>query len=225
MVYSPLSYIIVSDALIKRFCREESICFWASMAIISPIGTDESFLFDCSLSRFLKKEYANKRDSRLLFSFKSPYGINKLYFGSKLSFKELEADFVCSKKNIEDYLKTLIEETKQELANIEKNIQGSVRTSLLSRILFPFKRDHFQQKGVYYGYVVKSEILGDMTRRLGFENNVLNADVKKGYVMVSFDPRNFVYHGLIVDKSVRLDVYRKLLNHELLISTLHGTSL
>lgn len=220
MVCTPLSYITVNDTLIKRFCSEESICFWASIAIISPVNTDESFLFDCSLSRFLKKEYADKRDSRLLFSFKSPYGINELYFGSKLGFKELETDFICTKKNIEDYLRTLMEETKQDLAYIERDIQRSERPGLLSRILFPFRRDHFQQKGVYYGRVLRYQILGDMIRRLGFENDTLNADVKKGYVIVSIDPRRLVYHGLVVDKSVRLDVYRRLLDHDRLINAL-----
>jgi hypothetical protein len=210
----------VSDELLAKHCEGSSTCFWATMALINPYESKDIYFFDCSMYAFVKKEYLDKVESRLLLSFKSPFDLDKLYYGSKLSYKVLSTNTNCSKLEIEKYVSSLINSVETGIAKTHEKLSKMPKRRLFLRFLIPVKDESEQVRGEYYGLLTKESIIREMINIMGYRNGVLSANVKPAHVLISLDTSRLEFQGLIMGKQVKLNAYRKLIDIPSLLRTL-----
>lgn len=190
------------------------------MALINPHEASDLYLFDCSMYTVVKEEYANKYETRLLLSFKIPFELNEIYFGSKLTYRVLAAATNCLKSDIETYIESLLMNIKTNIDQTHEKLAKMPKRRHFLRFLVPIKDESERVRGEYYGLLAKESIIKEMINTIGYENRVLKANVRNAHVLISVDPLRHEFHGLILNKHVKLNAYRKLIDIPLLLKTL-----
>lgn len=215
-----MQYIAVGDGILRKFCGLDQICFWTPMALVNPAYTKDLFLFDCTLFRYVKDQFIDRIECRLLVSFKSPLSIEDIYYGGNLGYKELHPSTNCDKEDVESYIATLLQSMNKEIKDLRDALTDRQRKKLSSRVLSFLRREYSDLKAIYYGSLVKARIMMDMIERLGYRNNTLNANVRGSFVLVSLDPKRDEYRALVIDRDIKLGAYRSLLDKERLMDAL-----
>ncbi|MEM4717736.1 MAG: hypothetical protein QXE81_03130 [Desulfurococcaceae archaeon] len=212
-------YVHVHEDLVRKNCEDGKICFWVKIALLNPSGTGDLYIFDCSISKFLRKEYTDKLDSRLLLSFKSPIGINSIQYGSKMGFQEISNTYPCTIEDIENYISRLLEELEIQLSKTKEEFSKVSKSRWMSRFLFPSRGDYHVLKGVFYGQLMRSKIINDLVTKLGFKEKILYANLTKANILLSLNPRKKIINGLILNKLVKLAVHSKIVDIDALLAS------
>ncbi|MEL9999828.1 MAG: hypothetical protein QXY82_00695 [Desulfurococcaceae archaeon] len=214
-----MSYIDVDEKLLRKHCSDDKICFWNHVVLINPIGSDDTYIFDCALYKLLKTEFEEYPDARLLLAFKSPIALYQLHFASQLHYKRLP-EVACDKEEVESYIRNtlkIIDEMVEEARSLVARPSGKEQ---FLRFIIPARTDRAVARGVYYGLLVKRSILDEMVSRLGYEGGSLKANVKAVYVLHSVDLSKKAFTALIRDKSVKLNAHSKMVNLNALLKAL-----
>ncbi|MEM0368744.1 MAG: hypothetical protein QXN57_04810 [Desulfurococcaceae archaeon] len=215
-----MSFINVDNELRSKYCREGNVCFWATVALINPYETNNLYVFDCSMYTVVKKEYADKHESRLLLSFKIPFELNEIYFGSKLDYRILPANTSCLKSDIEKYIESLLANIRTSIDQTHEKLSKMPKRGRFLRFLVPIRDESERVKGEYYGLLTKESMIREMISIIGYEGRVLKANVRNAHILISVDPSKQEFHGLLLNKNIKLNAYRKLIDIPLLLKTL-----
>lgn len=214
-------YIAISENLVEKYCGSEKLCFWAEVALLSPHGSRDLYVFDCSMYQHVKAEYRDKPDCRMLLTFKLPIKADELAYTGEMGFHVLRGPGACDQDEISRYIASVfkhldekIEEAGRELAEL------SYQRESLRRLLPLPRGDRAVLRGVYYGLKVRRDILMDIASRLGYAKNSLNANVKSGYVLISLDPGREKYTALTLNKKTELKAYSRLLDKSSLLNAI-----
>lgn len=217
-----MSYIGVDEKLLRKFCSDSKVCFWNYVTLINPVNGDDVYFFDCALHKLLKAEFGEYPDARLLLAFKSPIGLQQLYFAGQLYYKKLP-EVVCNKEEVEDYIRKMLKAVDGMLEEARSLVAKPSEKEQFLRFIMPTRTDKAVARGVYYGLLVKRSILGEMVSRLGYESGSLKANVKAVYVLHSVDLSKKTFTALIRDKSVKLSAHSKIVDLNALLNAFESS--
>lgn len=214
-----MGYISVNEALLSKYCKDDKVCFWNSVALINPMGRDDLYIFDCSMYKLLREEYADHVDARLLLSFKSPITLSKIQFMGQLGYVRLVEDTICSKDEIEGYIKSVLRNL-EELINQSREEVAKIKSRPFSRFSLFGRGEAATLRGIYYGLLLRESMVKDMVKAMGFEEGALRSIVKKGYVLYSFNSSKKEFYGLILDKKIKLKAHDRIIDVNLLFENI-----
>ena len=211
-----MNYISAGDKLLEKYCIEPRICFWGLTAMVNPNNTNDIYFFDCSLYSMVDRKYSDKPDVRIVLSYKSPISLTGIRYGSQLEYNILPEKAVCSKDDIENCIRNTISELDRSISETLDAYKAVEKKRDI-----PFIRTiRGEIRGEYYGLLTKKSILMDLLSQLGYDGLRLDANVKPTYVLYSVDLLNRDFKALIIDKAIKLNAHKRMIDINILLESL-----
>lgn len=216
-----VSFINVDDTLLSKYC-EKSICFWGKAAMIMPfdkINKRDTYMFDCSLYKYLVQEMP---ENRFFLSFKSPISIDKVMFGGRHGFKLLGTDCVCDKEEVEKYISSVMSSIEERVASAWDQASKSLRgvKKMFLGWLIPRGAEEVEQLGRQLGVITRLRLLKDLIEMIGYRNGVLNASVTPVYVLYHLDLTKWRFSCIMGNRLMDLPAHGKLIDRQKLLQSI-----
>lgn len=213
-----LGYLSVDDRLMKK-CFESGYCFWVATGLIQPLKDSNVYGFDCFFHRYLPSEILG---DRVLLSYRLPFSsLGDLTFSHPHGLRVfLDDSKICSKTEIESYLtalKTAYLAKIRELGEKRKVEKG--KKGFIKRLVF-FGGRTSESEMEYFRSVTQYRFVTELTSLIGFRNDILNAEVRKTYILYFYEPKASSMSALVGSHEIDLPNHSKLLNHDKLLKDL-----
>jgi len=211
-----VSFLGVSDQLIRKYCSKGKKCFWGYTGLVEPTSTRELYLFDCSLFNYVKEEYREYPELRILLSFKAGVSPGDMWFTSQMEYPSLVERAPCTISDIENCIKNSISTLDKMIQEYYSLLKSSKKE--LAK-LTPRPLSYAEIRGRYYGLLLRRDFLSKIVSSLGYDSGVLKSRVKPIYVLYSIDLSKWDFTALTGNKHIKLGAHKKLIDVEKIINT------
>ncbi|MEM2009221.1 MAG: hypothetical protein QXV51_00065 [Thermosphaera sp.] len=213
-----LGYLSVDEKLIRK-CFENGYCFWATTGLVQPFEDSAVYGFDCFFHKYLLNELLG---DRILLSFRLPFSsLQEIAFSHPHGLRIfLDDSKICNKAEIESYLNDLKKAYIVKIRELgEKRKAEGGRKGFFKKLVF-FGARSSESDLEYFRSVTQYRFVSELTSLIGFKNDVLDAEVRKSYVLYHYEPESSLVSALVGSHEIKLPNHSKLLNLERLLKDL-----
>lgn len=207
----PLGFIDPGPRAVT-YCRDEYTCFWGYVAIISPLVTGDSYVFDCCFGKYFT---ANTVDTRLLLTYKSPLRLGEIITVGVGTYKYpvIKGDEAsCTKDAISEYLHSVYSYHTEKLRNIPAEKTKPSKKRMFLHWFLPVGREEDEEIGRKWGDIAKSGLVIELLKLLGYTDTGLQATITNNYILHGVDKKRSRVIAMIGDHVVKLNNHGRLVD-------------